>query len=85
MYSDLIRKNKNYRIKSRQGNNVVKTVRVYSIPVATMNDYVRAGANRYGNPEDLTRNVQELVVNKDRGFTFVIDKGDKINLSLAVA
>lgn len=56
----------------------VKTVRVYSIPVATMNDYVRAGSNRYGNPEDLTRNVQELVVSKDRGFSFVIDKGDKI-------
>ena len=57
---------------------MVKTVRVYSIPVATMNDYVRSGSNRYGNPEDLTRNVQELIVNKDRGFTFVIDKGDKI-------
>ena len=50
-----------------------------------MNDYVRNGTNRYGNPEDLTRNVQELVVNKDRGFSFVIDKGDKINLSLAAA
>ena len=31
----------------------VKTVRVYSIPVATMNDYTRSGSNRYGNPEDL--------------------------------
>ena len=51
---------------------------MYSIPVATMNDYVRSGSNRYGNPEDLTRNLQELVVTKDRGFTFVIDKGDKI-------
>lgn len=50
-----------------------------------MNDYVRSGSNRYGNPEDLTRNVQEMVVTKDRGFTYIIDKGDKINLCLAAA
>lgn len=70
-----------------------KTVVVYSIPVVPMNDYGRAsspysaagtaasalnGISRYGIPTDLSRNVQHLTVNKDRSFTFIIDKGDKI-------
>lgn len=55
----------------------VQTVNVYSIPVVPMSDYNRSGANRYGTPKDLTRNVQTLTVNKDRGYTFIIDKGDK--------
>ena len=55
-----------------------KTVNVYSIPVVPMNDYSRSGSSRYGTPSDLTRNVQSLTVNKDRSFTFIIDKGDKI-------
>ena len=59
----------------------VETVKVYSIPVAVMNDYNKNGAHpfaRYGNPSDLTRNVQTLTLTRDRSFTFVIDKGDKI-------
>lgn len=55
----------------------VQTVNVYSIPVVPMNDYSRSGSNRYGTPNDLTRNVQTLTVNKDRSYTFIIDKGDK--------
>ena len=55
-----------------------KTVKVYSIPVVPMVDYTRSGTSRYGTPSDLSRNVQSLTVNKDRGFTFIIDKGDKI-------
>ena len=56
----------------------VDTVKVYSIPVVPMNDYQRTGASRYGTPTDLARNVQTLKVQKDRSFTFIIDKGDKI-------
>ena len=56
----------------------VETVKVYSIPVVGMTDYKRTGANRYGTPNDLARNVQSLTVKKDRSFTFIIDKGDKI-------
>jgi len=55
-----------------------KTVKVYSIPVVPMTDYVRNGMTRYGTPTDLARNVQTLTVNKDRAFTFIIDAGDKI-------
>ena len=56
----------------------VKTVNVYSLPVVAMSDYQRGGANRYGTPNDLTRNVQTLTINRDRAFTFIIDKGDKL-------
>lgn len=56
----------------------VDTVKVYSIPVVPMSDYQRTGSSRYGTPTDLARNVQTLKVKKDRCFTFIIDKGDKI-------
>ena len=62
----------------------VKTVNVYSIPVVAMNDYNRAGANRYGVPNDLTRNVQTLTVERDRSYTFIIDKGDKIQSQMVM-
>ena len=44
----------------------VDTVKVYSIPVVPMTDYKRSGLARYGAPDDLTRNVQTLKINKDR-------------------
>lgn len=55
-----------------------KTVKVYSIPIVPMGDYTRSGSTRYGTPTDLSRNVQTLTVSKDRAFTFIIDKGDKL-------
>ena len=56
----------------------VQSVKVYSIPVVAMGNYNRDGTNRYGTPADLGRNVQEMIVQRDRAFTFVIDKGDKV-------
>ena len=56
----------------------VDTVKVYSIPVVPMTDYQRSGLARYGTPDDLQRNEQTLKVTKDRAFTFIIDRGDKI-------
>ena len=55
----------------------VKTVKVYSIGTAEMNDYERTGMSRYGTPADLQDTVQELTMTQDRSFTFVIDKGDE--------
>lgn len=55
----------------------VRTVNVYSIPTVAMTDYSRSGSNRYGTPNDLTRSIQTMTVNKDRAFTFIIDKGDR--------
>ncbi len=54
----------------------VKTVNVYSVGVATMNDYSRTGNSRYGTPAELDQTVQELTLSKDRSFTFTIDKGN---------
>lgn len=53
-----------------------KTVKVYSIPTVPMKDYSRSGMNRYGTPTDLATNIQTLTVTRDRGYTFIIDKGD---------
>lgn len=61
----------------------VKTVNVYSIPVVPLTDYQRSGTSRYGTPDDLARSVQELTVKKDRAFTFIIDKGDKLQSEMA--
>ena len=62
----------------------VKTVNVYSIPVVAMTDYQRTGANRYGTPDDLGTNVQALTITKDRAWTFIIDKGDKIQSQMVL-
>lgn len=62
----------------------VQTVNIYSIPVVPMTDYQRSGANRYGTPNDLARNVQTLTVTKDRSYSFVIDKGDKIQSEMVM-
>jgi hypothetical protein len=55
-----------------------KTVEIYSIPTAPMNDYARTGTSRYGTPRDAARNIQELTITRDRSFTTIIDKGDKL-------
>jgi N4-gp56 family major capsid protein len=57
----------------------VKTVKVYSIPTADMNDYTRTGASRYGTPTDLQDSIQEMTLSKDRAFTFTIDRGDNLD------
>ncbi len=54
----------------------VKTVNIYSVGVAAMNDYSRTGNSRYGTPAELDQTVQELTLSKDRSFTFTIDKGN---------
>lgn len=66
----------------------VQTVNVYSIPTVPMVDYNREGAvpglSRYGVPENLAPSVQELKVEKDRSFTFTIDKGDKLQSEMVL-
>lgn len=60
----------------------VKTVNVYSIPTAQMNDYKRTGADRYGTPQELEDSVQAMTLTRDRSFTFTIDKGNKIQAQM---
>lgn len=51
-----------------------KTVKVYNVSTAPMNDYKRSGSDRYGLPSELDAGTQELTMKKDRSFTFTIDK-----------
>lgn len=59
-----------------------KTVKVYKVGTAAMNDYGRAGAasgnwSRYGAVADLDATTETLTLTKDRSFTFCIDKLDQ--------
>lgn len=58
----------------------VKTLTVYSIPTVALSDYNReASSNRYGSPSELGDTIQTMTVSQDKGFTFIIDKGNKID------
>lgn len=62
------------------------SIKIYSVNTAAMNDYGRNAAigngegqvlSRYGVIEDLSTTTQEVSMEKDRSFTFVIDKMDE--------
>ncbi len=52
----------------------VETVQVFNIPTVAMNDYSLTGLSRYGTPSELQNTLEELKVEKDRSFTFTIDR-----------
>lgn len=59
-------------------------VKIYKITTATMNDYDREGEtlandkwSRYGVVESLEATTEEMILSKDRSFTFAIDKLDE--------
>jgi hypothetical protein len=54
----------------------VQTVNVYTVNTSPLNDYQRTGTSRYGTPEELTDDTQELKLSQDKGFTFIIDRGN---------
>jgi hypothetical protein len=56
----------------------VSAVEVYSIPTVAMGDYARTGSSRYGTPSELQDTLQEMLLAKDRAFTFTIDKGNEM-------
>ena len=54
-----------------------KTVKVYSVDTAPLNDFNReAASNRFGAVANLGDTVQEMTCTQDKGFTFAIDAGD---------
>lgn len=61
----------------------VKSVKISSIDTVPLNDYNRKAANnRYGTPTDLQDTIQEFIMSKDRGFSFIIDKGDNMEQNM---
>lgn len=55
-----------------------KTIKVYSVNTAPLNDFDRdAASNRFGAVANLGDTVQEMVCDEDKGFTFAIDAGDE--------
>jgi len=54
----------------------VKGIKIYSIDTVAMNDYTRSGSDRFGTLEELGDTAQELLMTRDRSFTFSIDKGN---------
>lgn len=54
----------------------VKTVTVYSVDTAPMNDYTRSGGARYGTAEELGDTKKDYTLTKDRSFTYTIDRGN---------
>lgn len=59
------------------------SIKIYKVTTAPMNDYDRAGTgtgatgSRYGNIASLGATTQEMVLSKDRSFSFSIDKLDQ--------
>lgn len=56
-----------------------KTIKIYSVGTSQMNDYGRnaEGTSRYGTVNDLSTELQEVSMEKDRSFTYAIDKMDE--------
>lgn len=57
------------------------SVRIYKISTSAMNDYDRTGTlvdseSRFGPVESLDATTEEMMLRKDRSFTFAIDKLD---------
>ena len=54
----------------------VKTISVYSIDNAAMENYTRTGTSRYGTPTELGDTKVDYTLSKDRSFATTIDKGN---------
>ncbi|MEG1971712.1 MAG: hypothetical protein RR315_01035, partial [Oscillospiraceae bacterium] len=54
----------------------VKSLVIYSPKSVPMVPYKRSGTNRYGIPQEMQDDVQELIIEMDEGFTLTIDKGN---------
>ena len=55
-----------------------KTVKLTIPQTVPMVDYVRTGANRYGDPQEMQDLVQEMTLSQDKAFSLTIDKGNNL-------
>ena len=56
-----------------------KTVKIYSMDTAPLNDYNASGSNRYGNPVELEDTTQEMTMTQAKSFSFTIDKTNAVD------
>ena len=55
-----------------------KTVKLTIPQTVPMVDYVRTGANRYGDPQEMQDLVQEMTLSQDKAFSLTLDKGNNL-------
>ncbi|AXK19129.1 hypothetical protein [Bacillus sp. COPE52] len=60
-------------------------IKITSVNTVEMNDYKRSGDNRYGQADELTNEIQEELMKKDRSFTFTMDKMNEEESEVKVA
>ena len=56
--------------------NGKKSVTIYNIDVVAETNYVRGGANRFGDLVELGTGEQEFTLSQDKAFTFSVDQGN---------
>lgn len=56
-----------------------KTVKVYSMETAPLNDYTASGSNRYGTPTEIEDTTQEMTMTQAKSFSFTIDKTNAVD------
>lgn len=74
-------------VQGRVENDVdfvgAKTVRIHTIHTVPMNDYDRnAKTHRYGTPQEVGDQIQELTMTQDKGFAAMIDKGNSVDQTI---
>lgn len=56
-----------------------KTVKIYSMQTAPLNDYTASGTSRYGTPAEIEDTLQEMQMTQQKSFTFTIDKTNAVD------
>ena len=56
-----------------------RTVQVYSMETAPLNDYNASGSNRYGTPNEIEDSLQEMTMSQAKSFTYTIDKTNAVD------
>ena len=62
----------------------VKTIHIYSAVTQPITNYTRSGVWRYGDPQELLTDVQDLVLSQDKSFSMTIDKGNYKDANLVL-
>lgn len=57
----------------------VDTIKVYSIETVNLTNYTKSGAQRYGEPSELSDSLQTMTLTQDKAFTFTIDKAYELS------